>query len=338
MKLFKTILFLLFASSVIFFTACSSNRWNPDVSKIPVTVTIDRFEQALFTVDTTSMQNFERDIKRVENQYPAAYEAYVEHLLAVGPKDSFPTLYKLHKLISDGYWQGLYRDVETKYNTKLMDSLRVQFDNAFRHYKYYYPKDTLPRIITFVKGFNPYQVVPAVFTYENILGISLDNFMGADYKYYEGWPLYSDYQIRRFTPEYILPNSLKTIYSDKYPNPGNDNQTLLYNAVYLGKALFFLDVMTPDMPDTLKIEYTGKQLQWAKENEGQIWQHFTESKLLYSTDEKQTARYTTDAPFTNAEGVPQEAPPRLAEYLGWQIVKSYMKNNEQVSLSQLMAE
>jgi hypothetical protein len=338
MKLFKNILFILFACGIIFFTGCRSNRWNPDVSKVPVSVTIDRFEQALFTVDTSNMDNFQRGIKRVESQYPAAYEAYVEHLLAVGPKDSFPTLLKLHKLISDSYWQGLYRDVEKKFDQKLMDSLRLQFDNAFRHYKYYYPADTIPRVVTFVKGFNPYQVVPAIFTYEDILGISLDNFMGADYKYYQGWPLYSDYQIRRFTPQYILPNSLKTLFSNKYPNDGNQEQTLLDNAVYLGKALFFLDAMTPDMPDTLKIEYTGKQLQWANDNEGQIWQHFTESKLLYSTDEKQTARYTTDAPFTNATGVPQEAPPRLAEYLGWQIVKSYMKNNPGVTLQQLMQE
>jgi hypothetical protein len=328
-------IFTIIAMLLLF--SCSNNVWNPDVSKVTVQLQMERFERALFTVDTTSLEHFERDIKKVEERFPDAYEAYTEHLLAIGPKDSFPTILKLKKLISDGYWQNLYRDVEKKFDQRLMDSLNLQFENAFRHLKYYYPKDTLPKIVTLVKGFNPYQVVPAIFTYEHILGISLDNFMGAGYKYYEGWPLYGEYQIRRFTPAYILPNALKTIYSNKYAEEP-ENETLLASAIYLGKALFFLDAMAPDMPDSLKIEYSGKQLKWANENEGQIWQHFADNSLLFTTDQKKLSKYITDAPFTNADGVPTDAPPRLAEFLGWRIVKNYMDKNHNVTLKQLMEE
>ena len=47
-------------------------------------------------------------------------------------------------------------------------------------------------------------------------------------------------------------------------------------------------------------------------------------------------KYLTEAPFTPGIGEKNESAPKLGIYIGWQIVKKYMKKNEDVSLQDLM--
>ena len=57
---------------------------------------------------------------------------------------------------------------------------------------------------------------------------------------------------------------------------------------------------------------------------------------LYDNNMKTVIELTNDGPYTAA--ISKECPPRIAMWVGWQIVRSYMKNNESVTLEQLMAE
>jgi hypothetical protein len=43
-----------------------------------------------------------------------------------------------------------------------------------------------------------------------------------------------------------------------------------------------------------------------------------------------------DGPFTLANGVPQKSAPRLGEYIGWKIVKSYLDAHPEVDLPTLL--
>jgi uncharacterized protein YjaZ len=67
----------------------------------------------------------------------------------------------------------------------------------------------------------------------------------------------------------------------------------------------------------------------AKVNESNIWQFFVERELLFETDPKLARRFINPAPFTkfNLE-LDAESPGRLGQYMGWQIVRAYMENNE----------
>src|SRR5205823_2493966 len=94
----------------------------------------------------------------------------------------------------------------------------------------------------------------------------------------------------------------------------------------------------PDLADTLKIEYTKEKLKWCLDNETEVWAHFIKEDLLYGTDEKKNMKYLNDAPYTTAENVPVESAPRLGEWLGWRIIKSYMKGNPSVTPGQLFSD
>ena len=89
----------------------------------------------------------------------------------------------------------------------------------------------------------------------------------------------------------------------------------------------------PDMAQELKIRYTADQWNWAVENEGNIWGYLLQNKLLYETDWNRIRGFVNEGPqtpqFTNSA-------PRLADFIGLQIVSAYMENNK-MSMPDLFA-
>jgi uncharacterized protein YjaZ len=68
----------------------------------------------------------------------------------------------------------------------------------------------------------------------------------------------------------------------------------------------------------------------------QIWKYFIENKLLYSTDADLYTRFVANAPFSKFYiDIDKESPGKIGVWLGWQIVRSYMNNNN-VTLQQLL--
>ena len=61
-----------------------------------------------------------------------------------------------------------------------------------------------------------------------------------------------------------------------------------------------------------------------------------DKKDLFKTESKILTSYLNDGPFT-AE-VSQNAPARLGTWMGWQITKSYMQHNPDVTLQQLLED
>ncbi|NOZ45244.1 MAG: hypothetical protein GXO79_00525 [Chlorobi bacterium] len=71
-----------------------------------------------------------------------------------------------------------------------------------------------------------------------------------------------------------------------------------------------------------------------KKYEEDIWTYLIEKKVLYSTEYMQIKRYIDDAPFTPSFS--KKSPGRIGIWVGWQIVRSYMKNRTDVDLIKLM--
>ncbi len=67
-----------------------------------------------------------------------------------------------------------------------------------------------------------------------------------------------------------------------------------------------------------------------------IWRFFVENELLYNTDPSLSGRFMNPAPFSKFYlELDSESPGRIGQYIGWQIVRAYMKNND-VSLSKML--
>ena len=102
--------------------------------------------------------------------------------------------------------------------------------------------------------------------------------------------------------------------------------------------MYAKDVLIPETPDNEKIGYSVDKLKWCEENESQMWKYFIENKLLFSSESKLYGRFIQKAPFSKFYlDLDNETPGRAGVWVGWQIVRSYMKNND-VTLQELFAK
>ena len=298
-----------------------------NASEIKVNIKVFRFDSLLAGI---SINNFDSKIQDAQKKAPEMYRFFVENVTEAG-RLSNPGFYmpRMKEFLLNSYTQELYSDVLKKFPN--FNGYEKQLNAVFARMKYYFPADTIPTFYTIVSNF-AYGIV----TYEHLAAISLDHYLGKDYKYYPD--LYPKYMIRFFEPEYIVSDIIKTIYTQKFPEESYSGKSMLSQMLYHGKMLLFLDMIIPEVPDSIKICYSGSQLNWAKDNEGEFWNHLVNQQLLYETNNEKVDRYFAEGPFTNAYGVPNECPPRIGNYTGWQILKNYVINNKEASLPALLQD
>ena len=60
-----------------------------------------------------------------------------------------------------------------------------------------------------------------------------------------------------------------------------------------------------------------------------MWRYFIEREMLYSTEQKLSSRFINPAPFSKFYlEIDNDSPGRVGAWIGWQIVRSYAKNND----------
>lgn len=97
-----------------------------------------------------------------------------------------------------------------------------------------------------------------------------------------------------------------------------------------------MERVMPCVPDSIIIGYTSPQIQEVENNMDIIWSYFIENKLFYETNSLEIHRFTGEAPKVAVIG--EKCPGRIGRYIGWQIVKTYMDKNPEVTLKELMKE
>jgi hypothetical protein len=115
-----------------------------------------------------------------------------------------------------------------------------------------------------------------------------------------------------------------------------NHRSFLSKIVEEGKKSYLLDCYLPFFSEKEKTGYSMKKLLWAQQNEEQVWKFFMEKELLYSTDTRLNKRFIENAPFSKFyTGQDNQSPGKIGGYIGWQIVRSFMKQND-VSLQKLI--
>jgi len=306
--------------SFVFFTillvaGCGKNRYEVDLTGLEADIELIRFEDRLVGL---SEDEIETGYEALHSEHELITEALVEQIIGAG-RASSPNMSLIRRFCQDTIHQQIVRDVQKAYPD--VSFIEADLEEAFKRLQYYFPNDTVPtRAYTVFTRF-----AGPGFTYAGIVGVSLDWYMGQDYKYYHP-QMMPEYMQRRMTREYITPQVIKGYFTNKYPIARHTDGTLLSEMIYYGRMLEFTKMLMPHLDDATIIEYTGKNLEWCIENEALIFGHFVEKKLFFSTDHMQTSRYVSDGPYTVAPDVPIESAPRLGWWIGWNIVKGYIEN------------
>lgn len=309
---------ILIAFLGVAFMACSSDdcKKAPDVSQVNIgDIKVKRLEEEMF-----SLNNKNEAINFLQEN-PDFAEVFLD--APQYPHDSTLAA-KIYDLINDPYIDSLYRQTTSHFDD--LSSLEQDYESAFKYVKYYYPTFEVPEIRTAITGLSH-----DLFVSDSLIVIGLDYFIGKDAIYKPvGLP---QYMLRRYSREYLVPSSL-LLLSNNFNHTNYQNTSMLADMIYYGKAYYFVEKMLPCTSDSLIIGYTAEEVGGAYYNAGTIWSHFIENELLYETSPFVKNKYMEERPKTPE--ISNKAPGRMGVWLGWQIVRSYMDKNQEVTLPELM--
>jgi hypothetical protein len=310
----------LFVLSLVVFSGCGhgKRRIDIDVSNVSIpAVKIHRYDIDLFKVNPDYLQ---RDLESLKPEYRFFLDTDLSDPSKLSEMNGYLASQRNKQF--NAAVESQFRDI-----TQIEEDLTL----ALKHFVYYFPDAKLPRVYAYISG-GDYEY-PVQFA-DSVLLIGLDNYLGRDFKPYlaDGLPLY---RISRMTSSHVIPDCMKVFGRITYPDqePGN---TLLEQMTAAGKRLLFLDAMMPQTEDRLKIGFTKEQYEWILKNESQVWAAIIANRMLYSTDRRLIRSFMADGPFT-AE-FSKDAPARLGEWIGWQIVRNYFEDHPNVSLPGIMLE
>jgi len=305
-------LFFLLASCV------HHKPYLPEVSssQLPkVSVKIHRYGQALFRVDTS---NFRKGIIALKGEFPYFLDANL---------NDTANLNKLYSYVTDTQLLHVSRYTQERFPDLQKEA--KQLSGAFSHLKYYFPHYKLPWVYTYISGL--YYEQPVV-KKDTVLIIALDDYLGKNYLSYEELRI-PQYHRRCMNRNHIAVDVMKTLYLHDFYHAIR-TKTLLDKMVEAGKQLYFLDAMMPQLADSLKICYTSKQMEWMKVHKRDVWAVLVKNRLLFSTNYLMVNKMTQPGPFT--DGFSRQSPAGMANWFGWQMVRTYMSKHPATSLKDLL--
>lgn len=289
-------------------------KWNRDL------IHFNRLDSLLYVYKNSGQSNNSGDMQLnwLEKEQPFADFYLFDYLSLKNDSDLVSKNILLNKFVNDTFIGLLTDSVHNHFPD--LSIYELEMSEAFSYAQYYNPQVSIPKIYTIVGALGP-----AAFTVDtSFLGINLDMYLGADQPFYS-YAQYPKYASKRFEPAYITKNTMQVWLQNILP-PASSNAKLIDEMAYQGRILYALDMLLPQVPDSIKIGYSEEQLAWSKKNEFEIWAYFLDRKLLYENDRNKYMKYVVDGPTTN--GMPEDSPGNMGAWIGWQIVRQAMKNKK----------
>ncbi|RXG25347.1 protein involved in gliding motility GldB [Leeuwenhoekiella polynyae] len=280
-------------------SGCNEDAKLPEeISQIPIDLKVARFDQKFAAVDSSGLDDLIR-------AYPFLFpETYTREFWTEKIKDTIQL--ELNKEVALAFPD--FTEEQTDLET------------LFKHIKYYYPKTSIPEVITITSDV-AYRT--PVILKDSLLIIGLDNYLGPEHHFYDG--------IQRFYTQNFRKEQLDVDVADVFVSKWvrrKGNRRFLDEMIYHGKRLYMIERLLTLKDKNEIIGYTPEQYDWAIANEVDVWKYFIENELLFDSDSKLLSRFINPAPFSKFYlSFDNDSPPQLGRYIGWQIVKSYMQRN-----------
>ncbi|MBB1138854.1 gliding motility lipoprotein GldB [Myroides sp. WP-1] len=308
-KISKISLSFLLVSS-FFVVGCGNpqSKLDKEVEQIPMEVAVERFDQEFYN-------GKDEDFQSLKAKFPYMFPAGVSDAAWLEKK-------------KDTIFQELHEEVTKQY--KDLGSLPEELKRLFQYIKYYYPEESAhKKLITVISEVDV--SVKAIYA-DTIALVSLDTYLGADHHFYKSFPTYTH---TTFDRAQILPDMAESFVVQKLPK--SMDRTFLGAMIQKGKLIYAKETLLPSVAKETLLTYTKEQYDWCVANESQVWRYFIDNQLMFDTDGKLAARFIDPAPFSKFYlDIDSESPGRVGVWMGWQIVRSFMENNN-VTLQELFA-
>ncbi|MCT4580215.1 MAG: hypothetical protein N4A35_02270 [Flavobacteriales bacterium] len=303
---------------------CSSDPLAVDVSGSDVDIECHRMEQELFQDGLTDIDGLNR---KLLEKYGFLYESFIAKMIVEGSAHDPAIGVRLSQFRKDSVIRSIYRDIDAEF--KDFSAYEKRFEKAFAYYHYYFPDSSLPDLVTFYSNFNA-----KIFPMENTLAIGLDMYLGPENRSVKRIPIdvLPQFIKNDMDKRYMVADGMKYWLLNRfYDEKAGDD--FVSKIIELGKIMYLLDAVLPDVSDDVKINYTPEELNWVQNNENNIWKTLVDDEVLYTKNPMTINQYIVDGPFT--KGLPNESPSKVGIWVGWQIVRDYVDENDVDVLSLL---
>ncbi len=308
----------LFLIILVLISGCRKKQQclsSPDISSIRVNLKVERLDRELMSIKS------KEELKKLLAKHEIFSEIFL--LQSQYPNDS--VFYKsVYNLFTDTHIDTLEMEVNRVYGD--LSDIKQEFTDAFKRLKYFYPEYKVPRIETVISGMSKDMYVS-----DTLIILGLDYYLGNGAKYKpENIP---DYMLKRYQRRNLVPNTFLFI-SERFDKINKNDNTLLADMIFYGKAYHFSQQMLPCVPDSIFLGYTPTEMKDIYASQEVIWANFIENQALYTTDDNLIEKFISERPKTFEIGT--NCPGRIGRWIGWEIVKAYLKNNPDVTLTDLM--
>ena len=192
-------------------------------------VEIQRFDRLqsryLTTGDFTALQQMETD-------YPMETRALIENVLRLGLMDDPNISKKFLSYFQDSTLQVLISDVQAEYAN--IDDLNQQINTSFSKLQKEVPTLVIPRFYTQIGALDESIIVG-----DEMLGISLDKYMGEGYSLYKKH--YSLSQRQSMNRSNIVPDCLVFYLLSQYPLASYDSKSQAERDFHMGKMMWVVN-------------------------------------------------------------------------------------------------
>ncbi|GHV56425.1 gliding motility lipoprotein GldB [Bacteroidia bacterium] len=297
------------------FLGCSPKKTysgtNPDVQ-------IVRFDSVLYQYLTQDKPD------EALAGYQEFLSEYGEKVIGIGRSDSAGFFDRLKNYFSEPTLRQIYGDEQVRLadisavNAELLSGM----DLLLQHF----PNLRRPKIYLHVSGWGQNVIVT-----DDILSLSADKYLGADYPLYQEF--FYEYQRQNMSPDRMAPDYLLGFLMSNLPFQGNAD-LLLDRMIYEGKLRYILSQLLPKRQLWEFVGYTQAQYTWCAGYCDRIWKSVLDNRHLFRPDYPTTSAYFKEAPSTST--LPSGSPGRVGVWLGFQIVLSYMKHYPETDWQVLM--
>ena len=258
-------------------------------------IIIDRFEKKFFNIQPDSL-------KILINQYPYLFPSSFSDEEWLNIKND-----SIRKIIFNETQVEFKNDYLRKYISKLYYRLSDQFSNF-----------NSPKIITINNGLDfQYKLIDI----DSLVLLSLDCYLDND-ELYKAIP---DYISQKMNKNYLIRDLAEKLIS-RYVNYPTNRQ-FLDKIIYYGKV-YNLMINNLDFGEANALYYNEKEILWAKDNEKEVWKFFIENEILFNTSNILVERFINFGPYSKfGISIDYESSPMIGKWIGYKIVKSYLKSN-----------
>jgi hypothetical protein len=312
---FKKIGLCALTLSLTLFTSCVKQKGKP------AEIAYQDFTQDLQKLTTKRLEV--SDLKELKKVHGRFFDVWFSEIMD----------YSRYKGFSDqeiaqtfGQWLQINKPVFQVLQAHYQKNTQWQqdFSNQWGTLQALLPKTPTPKLYGYFSQFSNYNTF--VDTTENgtlLLGFSKEMFLN------DTFPLYAMLEVPGFYNRYNSPEQIPTLliwnYLKSHYESKHKINSMLEQAIFDGKIWAILMEITDAAEPYQLLGYTPEEWARLEKDQGQMWRHYIEEKVLYSKNFNQYRRYFVYGDKTFGPNIPADCPPMIGSFTGFKIVKRYME-------------